>query len=340
MCCIARQKDASLAIRHRLPGVVRKTGGPAQAVHAVVGAVGGDECLADVPQGGLAGVLDLGFGQDDHNPISALGRADPAAWTKAELRLLDHLDLGHEPARRRIPPGELDTGRLSDHTAAPVAAHQIVRPDRRAVGQRDVDAAVVLGEPCHLTFARGRHAELLDPGSQQTFGLDLREGEPVVVAGWEITDIQGDSAESLDLHRLPLSEKPIRDAALIEHLDGARVQTAGACAVGIRTGAWFNDDGIDLRQCQLRSQHHSCRTASGNHHRVLGHTPPSLFVRTCFGRRVWSTRPGLAASPWSASMFKGTEVGSGRDHALRRHDVLRCRSGRKLSRGARRSPEQ
>ncbi len=37
------------------------------------------------------------------------------------------------------------------------------------------------------------------------------------MAGWEITDVQGDSAESLDLHRLPLLEKPIGDAALIEH---------------------------------------------------------------------------------------------------------------------------
>jgi hypothetical protein len=73
---------------------------------------------------------------------------------------------GHEPARRRIPPGELDTGRLSDHTAAPVAPDQIVRPERRAVGQRDVDAGIVLGEPCHLTFARGRHPELIDPGGQ------------------------------------------------------------------------------------------------------------------------------------------------------------------------------
>ena len=87
---------------------------------------------------------------------------------------------------------------------------------------------LVLGEPCHLTFAHGRHPELLDPGSQQALGLNLREGEPVVVAGWEITDVQADSAESLDLHRLPRLEKPIGDAALIEHFDGARVQTAGA----------------------------------------------------------------------------------------------------------------
>ena len=174
----------------------------------------------------------------------------------------------------------------------PSQPDQIVRPDRRAIGQRDVDAGVVLGEPCHLTFARGRHAELLDPGSQQTLGLDLREGEPVVVAGWEITDVQGDSAESLDLHRLPLSEKPIRDAALIEHLDGARVQTAGACAVGIRSGAWFNDDGIDLRQCQLSRQHQSCRAASGNHHRVLGHMPPLALSCALVSAGESGARPG------------------------------------------------
>jgi len=77
----------------------------------------------------------------------------------------------------------------------------------------------------------------LDPGSQQALGLNLREGEPVVVAGGEITDVQGDSTEPLDLHRIPLLEKPVGDAALIERLDGARVQTAGARAVGIRSGA-------------------------------------------------------------------------------------------------------
>src|SRR5690348_9799729 len=117
VCSIARQKDAPLAIRRGLPGVVGKTGSPAQAVHAVVRSVGGDECLADVAQGGLAGVLDLAFGQDDPNPVSALGRADATARPQAELWLLDHLDLGHEPARRWIPPGELDAGRLPDHTA-------------------------------------------------------------------------------------------------------------------------------------------------------------------------------------------------------------------------------
>jgi hypothetical protein len=35
-----------------------------------------------------------------------------------------------------------------------------------------------------------------------------------------------DLTERLDLHRLPLRDEPVGDAALIENLDRARVQTA------------------------------------------------------------------------------------------------------------------
>ena len=90
-----------------------------------------------------------------------------------------------------------------------------------------------------------------------------------------ITDVQGNSAESLNLHHLPLLEKPVGDAALIEHFDGARVQTAGARAVGIRRGPSFNDDNIDLGQGQLSRQHHSCRASAGDHDRMFGHPPLS-----------------------------------------------------------------
>src|ERR1700686_5155580 len=125
---VARQKDAPLAIRSRLPGVVRKTGSPGQAVHAIVRPVDGYECLPNILQGGLAGVLDLGFGQGEPNPISALDRSDPTARAQAELRLLDHLDLGHEPARRRTPSGELATGHLTDQASSSIAADQILGP--------------------------------------------------------------------------------------------------------------------------------------------------------------------------------------------------------------------
>jgi hypothetical protein len=118
------------------------------------------------------------------------------------------------------------------------------------------------------------------------------------VAGGEITDVQGDSTEPLDLHRLPLLEKPVGDAALIEHLDGARVQTAGARAVGIRSGASFDDDDVDARQRQLSRQHHPRRTSSSDHHRMLGHTPPLSFsVGSRFGRKVWSTTRVLPQAP-------------------------------------------
>src|ERR1041385_7505994 len=85
VCSIARQKNAPLAIRRRLPGVVRKTGSPAQAVHAMGRPVASGECLADVLQGGLAGGLSLVYDKDAPNPVSAPGRADPPARTQAEL---------------------------------------------------------------------------------------------------------------------------------------------------------------------------------------------------------------------------------------------------------------
>ena len=64
----------------------------------------------------------------------------------AERRLLAHLGLGDQVAPRRIPPGELDAGCLTDDTASSVAADEILRPQRLAVGQLDVDAAVILRE--------------------------------------------------------------------------------------------------------------------------------------------------------------------------------------------------
>src|SRR5687767_9619389 len=84
----------------------------------------------------------------------------------AQSRLLGHLDLGDQAARGRIPPGELDAGRSTDQTASSVAPDEIVRPQRLAVGQLDVDAGVVLRETGHLTSAVDRHRQLADPAGQ------------------------------------------------------------------------------------------------------------------------------------------------------------------------------
>jgi len=77
---------------------------------------------------------------------------------EAPFRLLSHLDLGDQAARRRIPPRELDASRLADQTASSVAPDEIFRPQRQAVGDLDVDAGAVLpcGHPTLFTLVRGR----------------------------------------------------------------------------------------------------------------------------------------------------------------------------------------
>ena len=84
-------------------------------------------------------------------------------------------------------------------------------------------------------------------------------------------------AKRRDLHGLPLREEPISDSALIEHLDGARVQTACARAGEVLAGAPLDDRDVDARQRQLARQHQPCRASSGDHHGVPGHRrdPPT-----------------------------------------------------------------
>src|SRR5213080_2909301 len=96
--------------------------------------------------------------------------------------------------------------------------------------------------------AGDRHPQLADPGGQYALEVALPQRQPVVVAGGEVADIQGDPGERLYLHRLPLREETIGDAALIEHLDGARMQTAGAGAVERVMGTPLANTEVDLRQ--------------------------------------------------------------------------------------------
>jgi hypothetical protein len=65
---------------------------------------------------------------------------------KPPLRLLRQLDFGNQPAHRRIPSWELDAGGLANQAAAAIAPDEILRPERLTVGDRDVDAGVVLRE--------------------------------------------------------------------------------------------------------------------------------------------------------------------------------------------------
>ncbi len=115
---------------------------------------------------------------------------------KPPLRLLGHLDFGDQPARRRIPPRELDADGLANQAAAAIAPDEILRPERLTVGERDGDAGVVLRETRDVTSAIDRHRQLADPAGQDALDVVLRQPEEVVVPGGKVADIQRDHVEA------------------------------------------------------------------------------------------------------------------------------------------------
>jgi hypothetical protein len=289
VCGVPGEQHTALAVGGCLPRHVGEPGDPVGAAKAVVRPVHGAERLAELVHAGVAGVVDVPFREDDPDrlplcPPTERMLADAVA-TEPELRLLVHLDLGDHPAGRGIQPGEVDTGCLADQAASSVAADEVLRPDRRVPGHRDVDAGVVLSEAHHLAPRKDRNPELTDPVGQNRLELALPQRKPVVVAGGEVADVQGDMGVPLDLHHLPRREEPLRDAALIEHLDGAGMKTPASRAIDILTGAALDDDDVDPRQRQLARQHQLGWTSSGDDHSMLGHshtpardtsTPPRL----------------------------------------------------------------
>ena len=61
-----------------------------------------------------------------------------------------------------------------------------------AVGERDVDAGVVLRETRHLASAIDRHRQLADPFGQDALDVVLPQPEHVVVPGGKVADVQRD----------------------------------------------------------------------------------------------------------------------------------------------------
>ena len=153
----------------------------------VIGAVNGDERLADIAQRRFAVEPQLRLGQHDPGRPAILHLADPMdavrILMKPPFRLLGRLGFGDQPARRRIPSGKRDAGRLANQAAAAIAAHEILRPERLTVGERDIDAAVVLREAGHITSAIDRHRQLTDPLGQNALDMVLPQPENVVVPG-------------------------------------------------------------------------------------------------------------------------------------------------------------
>jgi hypothetical protein len=117
------------------------------------------------------------------HPAQGIDPERIAAWPP--FRFLGQLDHGDQVARRRIPPGELGAGHLADRVAASVAPDEILRPQRLAVEQLDIDPRVVPREAGHLAAAVDRNARLVDPAGEHALAVVLPQPEPVVVPGGE-----------------------------------------------------------------------------------------------------------------------------------------------------------
>ena len=124
-------------------------------------------------------------------------------------------------------PEELDAGGPADDAASSVASDEVLRPQRLAVGQLDVDAGFVLREARHLRSVIDLDRQLGDPGSHDPLDLVLPDPERVRMTRREVAHVQHGRGDHRGLRDLTLREEPIGDSALIEQLDRARVKTAG-----------------------------------------------------------------------------------------------------------------
>jgi hypothetical protein len=138
-----------------------------------------------------------------------------------------------------------------------------------------------------------RRRQLADPLGQDPLDVVLRQGEAVGVPGGKVAHVQPDHVEADDLHRLSLREEPIGDSALIENLDGARMQAARARAGEILVGTPLDDGDVDTGQGQLAGQHQPRRTSAGDHHCMLGHRHAPVGIAPVHNKTRMSLLPLL-----------------------------------------------
>src|SRR5687767_2726440 len=147
---VASQQDAPVAVRGRLTRHVGEPGDRSGTVDPVVGPVYGDERFAEIAQDGFACGSRVLFSHHDARRapvrVNHLAVADlvlhPAeamdsqgiTTDDAPFRFSGYLELRDQPARRRIPSGELDARRLANPTASAVAPNEIFRAYRLALG--------------------------------------------------------------------------------------------------------------------------------------------------------------------------------------------------------------
>jgi hypothetical protein len=225
-----------------------------------------------VLQPNLAVVLEAGVAHD-HAHASVLQRAqrvDAAlVVADAQLGLAFHLGLGDDRAQACIPPGEVDARELAHEAATAIAADDPSCAQQATVARLDVDAVVILREARHLAPVLDYHADLAHPRVGDALDVLLPQGEAVAVAGWKIAEVERDVREGGDLHRRALGEEAIDDASLVEDLDRARVQPAGAGTLHLGALATLQNDGLHPGQRQLGRQHHPRRPTTDNHNTML-----------------------------------------------------------------------
>ena len=82
-------------------------------------------------------------------------------------------------------PGNSMPATLRTRLRPPSHPTRYCRPQRPAVGQRDVHAGVVLRETGDLDAVVDRHIQLGDPAGEDALDVLLPQPEPIADAGWE-----------------------------------------------------------------------------------------------------------------------------------------------------------
>src|SRR5690348_15819209 len=143
--------------------------------------------------------------------------------TESPRRLLRHLYFGDQPAHRRVGSHKLDARGFADDASPAVTADEILRAYSSAVGQCDVDAALILHEASHRSSTVDAHAQLVEPVRENPLDANLKQRESVRMPGREIAEVEHSVRETHRLRRLTLRQESIGDATHVEHFDRARV---------------------------------------------------------------------------------------------------------------------
>ncbi len=192
---------------------------------------------------------------------------------------------------------------------AAVAADEVARAQLRAVGQLGGHPVVVLAQSDQLAAAADIDADFGGVLGQQAVGGGLRDAEDVRMCRVQpVRRRLGDAGEET-AHRVLLAEReePLQQAALVHHLDAARVQAERPDMPG-RLGLLLQHERVHAVQPQLAGQHQAGRSAAGNDH--VNHENPHTYFANPDYRRSWLRweilrhTPGLAARPPVRDMVK------------------------------------